>query len=342
MTQKLYCNVLAREKNFDPIGHAGWFDTAFALELPLPWPYAIITEPDCLPPELVQLIIAHFELPEAERPHVLPMFIAPDDKYSKPGYRRFIQYTRPSSGSFAKYNAVEYHLPEDMVGKAIWALERDPNSLSQFTEYRVDTDGMRDLMVCTHGTVDVACAKFGYPLYKHLRENVADEQTRVWRVSHFGGHIFAPTVMDLPTGHYWAYVEEDQANHIAKRSSDVDDLSMHYRGWAGLDSGFLQAAEREMWQAYGWQWFDFAKSGEIIDQEHQHEHDDVRRNLHHHDHGQHSTWAQVRLNYQTAPDAAIESVEMRVEIASYLTAIHTTDVTQTYDYPQYKVTEIRR
>lgn len=118
-------------------------------------------------------------------------------------------------------------------------------------------------MVCKHGTVDAARAKFGYPLYKYLRKNHASDELRVWRVSHFGGHVFAPTLMDMPLSHYWAYVEEEQAAQIIQRSGNVRDLRGHYRGWAGLDNSFLQAAEREMWQCEGWDWFAYQKFGQI-------------------------------------------------------------------------------
>lgn len=89
------------------------------------------------------------------------------------------------------------------MGTLAWALYEAREQLPTFERYRVpDADKVRDILVGTHGTIDVACAKFGYPLYRHLRDTYADEGLRVWRVSHFGGHVFAPTLMDMPTGHY--------------------------------------------------------------------------------------------------------------------------------------------
>ena len=76
------------------------------------------------------------------------------------------------------------------------------------------------LPFCTHGTVDVACARFGYPLYRYLRDGFGGEEggVRVWRASHFGGHVFAPTLIDLPSGLYWAYVTPAQARPLIERS----------------------------------------------------------------------------------------------------------------------------
>ncbi|MEM9775174.1 MAG: sucrase ferredoxin [Chloroflexota bacterium] len=108
-------------------------------------------------------------------------------------------------------------------------------------------DQIRDIMVCTHGTVDVACARFGIPVFKKLEKKYGSDQLRIWRVSRFGGHLFAPTLMDFPTGDYWAYVEEKQAAQIIERHGDPAALRGHYRGWAALPLGHAHAAERNMW-----------------------------------------------------------------------------------------------
>ena len=146
--------------------------------------------------------------------------VAPDAEYSRPGFRRVIHYTRPDP-PFTRYDQREYLVPEGQLGALLWALYETPADLSRFEPYRVAAANVRDLLVCTHGTVDVACAKFGYPLYKYLRQQHAGDHLRVWRVSHFGGHVFAPTLLDLPTGHLWAYVEAAQADQIAARSGSV-------------------------------------------------------------------------------------------------------------------------
>lgn len=59
--------------------------------------------------------------------------------------------------------------------------------------------------------------------------------------------MFAPTLLELPEGRFWGYVEKEQARQVAQRDGDVSDLNDHYRGWAGLENGFLQTAERAIW-----------------------------------------------------------------------------------------------
>jgi hypothetical protein len=53
------------------------------------------------------------------------------------------------------------------------------------------------LAVCTHGTHDPCCAKFGNAVYQALR---AASGADVWQVSHLGGCRFAPNVVSLPEG----------------------------------------------------------------------------------------------------------------------------------------------
>ena len=190
--------------------------------------------------------------------------IAPDRHYSRPGFRRVLRFYRPP-GLKARFERLEYQLPESQLGALTWALFEDPEALVRPEPYRVQgVEATRDLLVCTHGTVDAACAKFGFPLYRTLREGQASDHLRVWRVSHFGGHVFAPTLIDLPTGHLWAYIGEAQAAPLATRSGDVGRCA----GTTGAGRGSLpvssKAAERDLWQRYGWAWFDYHKDGRIV------------------------------------------------------------------------------
>ena len=181
------------------------------------------------------------------------------------------------------------------------------------------------MLVCTHGTVDAACARFGYPLYNYLRIHHADETLRVWRVSHFGGHVFAPTLMDMPLGYTWAYVEALQAEQIVAQRGPVETLRGHYRGWAGLEDGFLQAAEREMWQREGWHWFETSKSGTILAQD-----SDVEP----------PHWADVRIEFATQEASGV--YEAHVEVYQHVETEHSTNEAQTYPYPQYRVTRLEK
>lgn len=325
---KAYCNLLAIQKGLDPAGYAGDFTDAVVIETPLPWKRDLYEKAGALPQEMLDLMALWLQryYDGQGYPH-LSLLIAPEAAYSREGFRRVMFYSR-QAGAFAQYDKIEYLVPQTELGALVWALYEARDELPRFEAYRTpEADHTRDLLVCTHGTVDAACAKFGYPLYNDLRKNHANEQVRVWRVSHFGGHVFAPTLMDMPTGHYWAYVEEPQAAQIVARTGDLAALRGHYRGWAGLPEGFLQAAEREMWQREGWAWFGYHKSGELVAQTSD---------------GENPQWAQVRVHF-AAPDGGVSgSYEARVEVDRKIETITTTGHPDTYQYPQYRVVWLKQ
>lgn len=321
--EKEYCNVAAQALGLDPGGYAGHFTDAVLIETALPWKRDLYQEAGALPQEAIDLMARWLQrYHETGVYDHRPLLIAPDPVYSQPGYRRVIYYERPA-GPFAHYARQEYLVPEEDTGLLLWALFEAKTTLGQFAAYRVNIDhDQRDILVCTHGTIDVACAKFGYPLYRHLRDTYADDHLRVWRVSHFGGHVFAPTLMDMPTGHYWAYIGEEQATQIVQRQGDVTKLRGHYRGWAGVPAGFAQAAERELWQREGWAWFDYAKAGEVIAQD-----PDPEK----------PTWADVRIAHKSSSETT-STHTLHVAVEQWIDTFGTTGHAETYPYPQYVVT----
>lgn len=316
---KMYCNHLALEKGLDPGGHATSFDTLLLLEAPLPWRRDMYSQPGTMPPEVLALFELHGQQYRETGvwPPVYLFLIAPDAAYSQPGMRRVMLFQRDQP-HIAQFARTEYHVPEAEAGPLVWALLVEPTAAASFERWRIIGNELRrDLLVCTHGTVDAACAKFGFPLYRHLRDTYAADNLRVWRVSHFGGHVFAPTMMDMPTGHSWAYVEDAQAEQIVRRAGDVSALRGHYRGWAGLPQGFLQAAEREFWLHKGWGWLNWPKQGTILVQG--------------------DNWAEVYLEYNNA--SGEHYAHVRVEITQIVETPHTTGHEEPYPYPQYRVTQ---
>lgn len=322
-TTKTFCNCLAQQRNLDPVGHARAFEDAFILEAPLPWGRHITQQAGTLPQPVIDLLDLWLQQYRAGQGYLhCPLLVAPDPVYSVDGHRRVMFYTQPN-GAFAAFDKVEYLAPTDSVGQLIWAWYQDRDSLPRFDRYCVpDTGTTRDLLICTHGAVDAACAKFGYPIYKELRDHYSSEGLRVWRVSHFGGHVFAPTLLEMPGGHYWAYVGPEQAQRIARRTGDAAALRGHYRGWAGLENGFLQAADFALWQRHGWRWLATPRNGTIVAQ----------------DDGAVPTWASVRITCQAPPTDRATSIDLRVEVSRQVETEHSTGQDATTHYPQYRVT----
>lgn len=69
------------------------------------------------------------------------------------------------------------------------------------------------LLVCTNGSRDRCCAKYGLPLFRKLQDQRPEG---VWRCSHLGGHRFAATMVWLPHGVYYGRVPPTAAAGIVE------------------------------------------------------------------------------------------------------------------------------
>ena len=261
LTDCRFCSQVSKTNGEDPIGTAGNADHWLIMELAQPWTEQLFKEDPRIAPLVdlfKQLFIKHGIL-------MRPLLIAPDPDYSQPEETRIIYYRRPQK-LFTQFEKQEFVVPQADTPRLITALlkqlMKQPNEFEAFQEYRRDTSHIREILICTHGNVDAACSRFGYPIYKKLREAYG-EGMRIWRCSHFGGHQFAPTLIDLPHGHYWGHLEPEMLDLLIHRNGDVTGLRSHYRGWAGL-SRFEQVAEREIWMQEGWDWLSLHKSGKTI------------------------------------------------------------------------------
>lgn len=252
-----FCSVISKNNGEDPIGSTRQYDYWIVVEVPLPWDMANWQQDPAMRP--IMGLLEHLILKQGLK--LRPLAIAPG--YSHPGYTRVLYYHRPTQ-LFNQYDKQEYLVPDDQVYALLVALFQTPERLPDFAAYQqfVTT---RDLLVCTHGNVDVACSRFGNPIYQKLRDDYSSVDLRVWRCSHFGGHRFAPTLIDLPTGQFFGHLEMSHLDSLVHRQGEWSDLRMCYRGWSGLNQ-FEQIAERDIWMQLGWDWFDYVKAGETITQ----------------------------------------------------------------------------
>lgn len=83
-------------------------------------------------------------------------------------------------------------------------------------------------LVCTNGTRDKCCAKFGVPLYTALS---GMEGENVWQSSHIGGHRYAPTVLFLPHSVVYGLMTPEAAGPAvdAALKAEIFDLD-RFRG----------------------------------------------------------------------------------------------------------------
>jgi hypothetical protein len=254
-----HCSLYARKAGDDP-GASAWASRRFLIcELALPWP----TDPldsSRVPRGLTAAIDRIYE-----RGHDIGTFcVAPDPDYAVPELSRIFVVDFPDE---PKSGAVRWDVlvPPEQMAETVLALAEDtplPVSAS------VDETPYRDIMVCTHGSRDTCCATFGFPIYRTLRALSRDlPTTRVWRASHFGGHRFAPTLVDLPDGRCWGFLDNDLARAILFREGNPAALRGQYRGWKGYAETGLQLLEREAFLRVGWDWLSYRQEGRVVSQD---------------------------------------------------------------------------
>jgi hypothetical protein len=126
----------------------------------------------------------------------------------------------------------------------------------------------RDILVCTHGSHDKCCAKYGHSFYRQAIATVSrlalDPEVRIWQASHIGGHRFAPTAIAFPDGRYYGRLNQESLTTILTQSGDIQCFNQVYRGW-GILPWAAQVVERELLLKYGWDWFNYQVMGRVID-----------------------------------------------------------------------------
>jgi hypothetical protein len=315
--ERRLCSLVSRANGEDPIGSATPVENRLAVELPQPW------QRDA---------VGSRRLVEGLRPVVegardgglLDAFsaILPDREYSRKGHTRLLFFRRPA-GPFALYEKVDLLVPHGEVVAAAGALLEGLGVPPRFGRYRQETGHVRDLLVCTHGSRDVCCGKYGYPVYDLLRRRRAEaERLRVWRTSHIGGHRFAPTMIDYSEGRYWGHLEPWAAEKVAARSGPVLDLGPFYRGWSGLQSSAEQVAEREIFAREGWAWTGYLKEGRVLAS------GDGR--------------IEVRIAYRSRDGAVSGAYEATVEVAGTVMTLESSGNAELTEVDQYRVVRLEK
>ncbi len=324
MTDRAFCNCMAWVKGMDPVGHATPIERLLALEVALPWKRTAL---DSLPEALHPVV----ERAKGMGGHLLHamglssfLFIAPDRRETANNRRRALVWERPST-PFARFTRREYLLPEQTLTDFGEAMCFRPEELPQFDCYLAHEEpSQQDFLVCTHGSRDAACGQFGYRLYDRLTQLTASNpQVRIWRSSHFGGHVFAPTMIELPAGIFWGNLYEDRAEQVVERRGEVAQLRLHYRGWTGAARGFAQAAEREMLMCEGWNWLETPRTVQVTAQ----------------DPADPPAWAEVQIAYDKG-DGHQHLYTAHVAMSHHVETIASTGQTTPHAFAQYVVKQI--
>ena len=239
------CADHARGLAVDPGGSAIRADLLVAVEAPLPWPKPVFAH------DLLDGVRAMMDTAPVPTRILAAVPEDPDQGLCVIGQRR-----RPWGAERTVWRTT----PADLAATTAAVVADEVPADAE----RVETDHVAEVWVCTQGSHDLCCGSDGTRFAMDLTGRWDDVLVR--RVSHTGGHRFAPTAITLPDGRMWAYLDPDGMHDILTRSGDPSTLVDRCRGWWGSAKGPEQMAERQLLAAEGWTWEAAPRSTEIIDE----------------------------------------------------------------------------
>jgi hypothetical protein len=144
----------------------------------------------------------------------------------------------PSTGSDAgsRIKAWAFADTSPHVERVLWGTWRDPADLLNLDltaaiPAGANAAGPQQLaLVCTNGKRDQCCAIRGRPVAARI---AAATDWDTWECSHLGGHRFAATMMLLPTGDMFGWLDPESAVEVMRRFDAGQVALSRYRGRSG-------------------------------------------------------------------------------------------------------------
>jgi hypothetical protein len=253
-----FCADAARQAGEDMIGSANYYQTYVLLECPMPWHTEALESP-AIPANLKGLAV---KIKQTKRS--VKFLLINQHQRKKDTSIKVIIYDRqppPFSGKFQKF--------EFNINGLEQAAELVKNYLSgRMSDCDSHSSPARDFLICTHGSHDQCCARYGTPFYMQATAMVKDlclTDVRIWKTSHFGGHRFAPTAIAFPDGRYYGGLDGESFRGILTRTGSMNHIQRVYRGWSFLPAE-IQVLERDLFMQQGWEWLRCQVSYRMLEQ----------------------------------------------------------------------------
>lgn len=242
--ERFFCANASQCVNEDPIGTASLVDTYVLLECPQPWASSA-WDSKSIPESLKEAVVKL----QSKYPRTRFLLINQERTRFR-RHKSLIIYQRQSNAFVGRFNRYEFTIqrPED-------AIVNLQDFFAKRFSTRFVTRPTQDVLVCTHGSHDQCCARYGNPFYTQAKRVVrsVDGDLQVWRCSHLGGHRFAPTAITFPDGRSYAKLDVFSLRSILSRSGGIELIEPIYRG-SSLIPAELQVLERSLLLKFGWDW----------------------------------------------------------------------------------------
>ena len=261
MTDTFFCADASKCVQEDIIGTGTNYQTYVLIECCLPWESEAFNSKQ-VPQSLRDLVeeVEHFQ-------QKIRFLLINSDQTKCADQRKVLIYDNKSQELFDGYEKHEFNVDDiDKVAGIVKSY-----LAGEVPDCEVEDNASRDILVCTHGSHDRCCARYGNPFYAEATALVSElelSDVRVWKSSHFGGHRMAPTAIDLRDGRYYGNLDRTSFKSILTRTGDIECLNQVYRGW-GILPNQIQVLEREFIMLYGWDWFNYKVAGRIVEKNHE-------------------------------------------------------------------------
>ena len=243
------CSKVTRRLEIDSCGTAVRADLFIAVDVPLPWPKPVFDH---------QLLTGVTELLDSYSTPIRLLASVPENnnRLTVTTYQRKRKVHLDESP--LRRSQTTFH-PSDLLDVLKRILDgKKSEELTAATQ----EEQVRELWVCTQGSHDVCCGSEGTALSLEANKNLPDVKVR--RVSHLGGHRFAPTAVTFPDGRMWSHLSMEILHRIFGKTPIEEELLKKCRGWSGSETGPEQMAEREGLNLYGWEWDKYERRTHVL------------------------------------------------------------------------------
>ncbi len=252
------CAEKSRQSGVDIIGSASEHQTYIAIECPPPWE-SYDLDSKGIPDNLRALGKEVYDNYDRYQTRFL---LIHNDQLKQDNCTRVLVFRKPTSFATA-YEKQEFHLKDiQAVAPLVQQIKMgEPGDANPVVEVP-----SRDIFVCTHGSRDRCCSRFGAPIYYKARKLLTElgfEHTRIWQASHIGGHRMAPTAIDFPSARYYGYLDADSLRSVLTHSGDIQCMATIYRGW-GLLPKAAQVLEKQLLLTHGWDWLNYEVTARVL------------------------------------------------------------------------------
>jgi hypothetical protein len=220
-----FCSVQSSRAEEQAVGTASAGDSWLLLEYPHPWGVKAFQESN-----LSREIKLHLKAALKSVPRSRLLFIKQDHPPAE-FLSLFVVRSRELDSSVVRYELRNYEQLLEL--NLASALAGDDEKSAEIWERPL-------FLVCTHGKRDKCCAKFGFAIYKSVRDFAGDAS--VWQSSHVGGDRFAANVICFPDGLFYAHVTDEAGQNIVNSYRERKVVLNNFRGRACYPPP-IQAAE---------------------------------------------------------------------------------------------------